>query len=90
MVAILLSPSWQLLMCFGSLLCSFMNSPPAVISHEEVRQQNLHVPILTLAFWKKKKRAFEDIKHFLMFQFIISSLNIPLQALNVKLVFPSE
>lgn len=47
---ILLSCPLHTLICSDSQLCSFINSPSAVISDGEVRQQNLHVPSLTVFF----------------------------------------
>lgn len=47
---ILLSCPLHTLICSDSQLCSFINSPSAVISDGEVRQQNLHVPSLTIFF----------------------------------------
>lgn len=48
---ILLSCPLHTLICSDSQLCSFINSPSAVISDGEVRQQNLHVPSLTVLFF---------------------------------------
>lgn len=47
---ILLSCPLRTLICSDSQLCSFINSPSAVISDGEVRQQNLRVPSLTIFF----------------------------------------
>lgn len=48
---ILLSCPLHTLICSDSQICSFINSPSAVICDGEVRQQNLHVPSLTVFFF---------------------------------------
>lgn len=60
---ILLSCPLHTLICTDSQLCSFINSPSAVISDGEVRQQNLHVPSLTVFFF--------SLNHFSL-QFCVS------------------
>lgn len=61
---ILLSCPLHTLICPDSQLCSFINSPSAVINNGEVRQQNLHVPSLTIF-------VFFFLNHF-SFQFCAS------------------